>query len=179
MALNYSRITEAVQALIQYCMPTGSIMPMIRSTVPPGWIQWLGNKKIYETEFPRLYEQLAGLPALSKGTDSTGKYVILPDIDGRVLQACSSISDVGKVLEAQLPNITGGFCTYGWTLNGQAYGAFYEDAPGRCPTFGNDGDITSYAWGYIDASKSSSVYARESASNVQPSAVVALMCIRF
>ena len=178
MALNYSRITEAVQALIQYCMPTGSIMPMIRSTVPPGWIQWLGNKKIYETEFPRLYEQLAGLPALSKGTDSTGKYVILPDIDGRVLQACSSISDVGKVLEAQLPNITG---RAGWIVGYGIAVTYPSEAFSWSENIGaNRMALEHNQQGSLDlwfsANRQSSIY---NGSKFQINAISSILCIKI
>ncbi|WP_205051035.1 hypothetical protein, partial [Parasutterella secunda] len=36
-------------------------------------------------------------------------YAVLPDMNGRVFQGTTTVADVCKALEAQLPNITGGF----------------------------------------------------------------------
>lgn len=63
------------------------------------------NIKIYQTQYPNLYAVLNTAGGFAKGTDSTGAYVTLPDINGRVLQATTTASQVGALLEASLPNI--------------------------------------------------------------------------
>ena len=84
-------------------VPTGTIMFFAGSTAPEGFIVWQ-NIKIYQTQYPNLYAVLNTAGGFAKGTDSTGAYVTLPDINGRVLQATTTASQVGALLEASLPN---------------------------------------------------------------------------
>lgn len=94
-------------------VPTGTIMFFSGSTAPEGFIVWQ-NIKIYQTQYPNLYAVLNTAGGFAKGTDSTGAYVTLPDINGRVLQATTSASQVGALLEASLPNI---WCFSSWETN--------------------------------------------------------------
>lgn len=87
-------------------VPTGTIMFFAGSTAPEGFIVWQ-NIKIYQTQYPNLYAVLNTAGGFTKGTDSTGAYVTLPDINGRVLQATTTASQVGALLEAQLPTSHG------------------------------------------------------------------------
>ena len=106
MAISFTLLDQAIDNLITHLAPPGEVRFFMRDTVPPGWLLWQ-NTKIYQNQYPRLYDVMKNLPRLTKGSDSGGAYVILPNIDNRVLQATTSVSNVGQLLEASLPNITG------------------------------------------------------------------------
>ena len=88
-------------------MPPGTIIAYQGSEAPEGFIVY-DHIKIYEDEFPRLYPVLAANPNFNKGTDGDGrKWVELPEIEDLCIQMTTDPSQVGKTLEAQLPNIQG------------------------------------------------------------------------
>ena len=160
-------------------VPTGTIMFFAGSTAPEGFIVWQ-NIKIYQTQYPNLYAVLNTAGGFAKGTDSTGAYVTLPDINGRVLQATTSASQVGALLEAGLPNIQGGFedrrsdalwptsGTNPFWSGGQSSetGALWQIDNNRV---GKHNIVT------FDASRVASLY---SGTSVQPKALSVLACIR-
>ena len=158
-------------------VPTGTIMFFAGSTAPEGFIVWQ-NIKIYQTQYPNLYAVLNTAGGFAKGTDSTGAYVTLPDINGRVLQATTTASQVGALLEASLPNITGdvqaqsdiGIPIY----KSYATGAFVagDHRPNKLDTIAGYG---SYVLD-LDASQSNSLY---SGSKLQNSALQCLICIKL
>ena len=93
------------QAIAQLAapLPTGSIIPIIGKSAPAGYLQCDGSQ-LDHGDAPTLCE-LLWLFDEFKG-DSTS-YAVLPDLDGRVVQGVTDISQVGTYLEAQLPNIEG------------------------------------------------------------------------
>lgn len=152
--------------------PAGQFLQMDTTTIPYRSLLCNGAE-VSRTQYARLFAAIG----TKHGTGDGSTTFVLPNANGRVLQGTTELSQVGQYIEARLPNIKGGFGTYGWTLNGQAYGAFYEDASGKSPNFGNDGASTSYAWGHLDASRYSSVYAE--GASVQPNALLTMTCIRY
>ena len=149
-------------------VPTGTIMFFAGSTAPEGFIVWQ-NIKIYQTQYPNLYAVLNTAGGFAKGTDSTGAYVTLPDINGRVLQATTTASQVGALLEASLPNIIGDLQfsnSYG------ASGAFTSTNVSN--RYDSGSGLAQIALNF-SASKSNAIYA---GSSLQVSALEALVCIK-
>ena len=88
-------------------MPPGTIIAYQGIEAPEGFIVY-DHIKIYEDEFPRLYPVLAANQNFNKGADSDGrKWVELPEIEDLCIQMTTDTSQVGKTLEAKLPNIQG------------------------------------------------------------------------
>ena len=156
-------------------VPTGTIMFFAGSTAPEGFIVWQ-NIKIYQTQYPNLYAVLNTAGGFAKGTDSTGAYVTLPDINGRVLQATTTASQVGALLEASLPDIIGytqivGFVQTDWS---GASGVFQSsnrfNRSVQVEKGVNGADIN------FRAADGNAIYA---GSTLQPKAINLLPCIRY
>lgn len=155
-------------------VPTGTIMFFAGSTAPEGFIVWQ-NIKIYQTQYPNLYAVLNTAGGFAKGTDSTGAYVTLPDINGRVLQATTSASQVGALLEAGLPNITGEIsCLIPWTSANKT-GALELTTKSSNYCTGNDWQSRSDKI-LFNSSSSESLYG--SSSTIQPQSGYALIIIK-
>ena len=155
-------------------VPTGTIMFFAGSTAPEGFIVWQ-NIKIYQTQYPNLYAVLNTAGGFAKGTDSTGAYVTLPDINGRVLQATTSASQVGALLEAGLPNMSGELSQLSSDLllvNG-VFSNTSVSIPKHTSSLGTDQDEVILRF---NASSSNAIY---NGSTVQSPALQALPCIRY
>ena len=163
-------------------MPPGTIIAYQGIEAPEGFIVY-DHIKIYEDEFPRLYPVLAANPNFKKGTDGDGrKWVELPEIEDLCIQMTTDTSQVGKTLEAQLPNIQGSAINFVITGNDaqiNASGALRNDfSIGGDSVFPTNTEIsdTSNADAFkFDASMASSIF---SGSKLQPSALQLLPCIR-
>ena len=158
-------------------VPTGTIMFFAGSTAPEGFIVWQ-NIKIYQTQYPNLYAVLNTAGGFAKGTDSTGAYVTLPDINGRVLQATTTASQVGALLEASLPNNNGQFGAIAATNNNGptiTTGVFSDitDLSNDIYTIGEKGVATRIV---LDLHSGSSIYA---GNKMQPAALQILACIKL
>ena len=174
---------KLLEKFAQMLVPTGAILPFIGTEVPEGFILWQ-EYKIYESQLPKLYARYSTVENFTKGSDSSGNYVQLPSINDRTLQACSSFSLVGKLLEAALPNISGSLyaSTFGdpkqnlfiWTE-----GAFSASLTGSTGigSMTIDYDVAGKTLSYLthNASQSSAIY---SGSNLQPAALQTLIIIK-
>ena len=161
-------------------MPPGTIIAYQGIEAPEGFIVY-DHIKIYEDEFPRLYPVLAANPNFNKGADSDGrKWVELPEIEDLCIQMTTDTSQVGKTLEAQLPNITGGITTTNtWTqivdTGASASGCFQiHEIPNSLGA--TDSGVVGNCGFDIDASRQSSLYSGDS---MQPKALNCLPCIRI
>lgn len=171
-------LAKRIQKIATKAVPCGTVCAFLRGHVPEGWLL-LNGQKVYQKAHANLYEVLSGLSNLAKGSDTTGAYVVLPDMDGRVLQGTSDAGQVGKLLEAQLPNITGTFSaqqltTGAETANATASGALFV-AESRS-TEGSTGTYSACCAIGLDASKGDATY---SGSKVQAQASLVLLCIKI
>ena len=164
-------------------MPPGTIIAYQGIEAPEGFIVY-DHIKIYEDEFPRLYPVLAANPNFNKGADSDGrKWVELPEIDDLCIQMTTDTSQVGKTLEAQLPNITGSLRT---DVNSSGRGVVFSgDGVFEVSSIDvGENSVASYQT-YIATDKmglasfkaqdSSNIY---SGTSIQPKAIQCLPCIR-
>ena len=96
-----NQLLEAINKLIEAAangvkLPTGTILPCARKTVPDGFF-WCNGSSFDEEENPDLYSFL--------GTN------ILPDLRDRTIWGANTADDVGKYLEDGLPNVLGSLRT--------------------------------------------------------------------
>ena len=148
-------------------VPTGAICYFATTAIPTGWLLCNGSNVSRTT-----YKALFAAIGTKFGTGNGSSTVTLPNLDERFIEGTTTTSDVGKKLEAGLPNITGyGNLAHGWGGDGWA-GAFYIDGK----TQGPGGSAANGVNFYMDASRASSLYG--ASTTVQPSALRLLACIK-
>ena len=174
----YTNFKLALQTFIkkevgESLLPTGSVIFVHATDVPQGLLLCNGAA-VSRTKYAKLFSVIGTKYGSGDGSSTFN----LPNLNGRVLQATSNIGDVGKFLEAQLPNIRGKsqLELVEQSSTGQT-GAFKTTAYPefiRNVSYGSGGSM---GWGHVEleASKSNSAY---SGSKLQPSALQLLACIR-
>ena len=158
-----------------YSVPTGTIIHTLAKTAPGGYLELDGSETDRE-DSPALVEHIWSLEIEEfMGDGST--YCVLPDIDGRVVQGTTDESQVGKYLEAQLPNITGSHRARSDTWFGDIVpeGAFYTDEETSNHSIIGVGSGSGNIAVGLNASLSNDLY---SGNNLQVSALQALCCIK-
>lgn len=172
-------LETALEKLYLRATPVGTVATFMANAVPDGWLI-LNGQKVYQSAYPRLYAKLSTVAQLAKGTDGTGAYVTLPNADGRVLQGTSDLASVGKQMEASLPAITGAATwprgSAGIASGITSSGSLEISSIGETATASDGSRLPGDMFLTIDASRSSAFY---SGSTVQPSAVLALIAIRY
>ena len=152
-------------------VPTGAICYFATTAIPTGWLLCNGSNVSRTT-----YKALFAAIGTKFGTGNGSSTFTLPNLDERFIEGTTTTSDVGKKLEAGLPNITG-------TAQGDEFpttemvqldGAFY-----KIGTFGDTytgGGHGSASIGF-DASLVSNVYG--GSPIVQPQSLMLLPCIKI
>lgn len=137
----------------------------------PGYLLCNGAA-VSRTTYSALFEVIG--TTFGAGDNSTT--FNLPDFRNRVFWGADT--NLGTVLSAGLPNITGNFWAYtvGWS-NASGDGAFYGNgaASGVAGNRGGEGG-TACRWGY-NAARSSSIYGKS--ATVQPPAITANIFIKY
>ena len=168
-----ARLTKFAYLIV----PCGAVIPMMVTEIQEGYLV-INAQNVYEVEHKRLYDVLFKNPNLTKGSDSKGNYVKLPDPNGRCIELTSNASFVGKLLQAMLPNITGkgDHAFYGEFISNPAtkWSGALHGVDGETKNTSADWTRSFGAVGF-DASRSSATY---SGSKLQPSALQLLACIR-
>ena len=172
MALpNLSVIAQTMKDLLPKLevssVPTGAIMAF--NDVPEGWLECNGAA-VSRTTYARLFAKVGTKWGAGDGSTTFN----LPNLEGRVLQGTTNLSEVGTLKEAQLPNISGSAITGVYWRNGVSFSGALQSVA-RVETFrydvGTDGTVTLS----LNASKSNSIY---SGSTNQPKAGLTLLCIK-
>ena len=163
---------DVLKQYLDTLVPTGVCQCFLRKTAPTGWME-LDGSQVDKEDAPDLVNLLWQFD-LTKGDSST--YAMLPNMNGRVFQGTTTVSEICKYLEAQLPNISGSFAMFRAASSVQCYEAFQTDGmtgisqpssaegPGDC--------LISF-----NANRNSSIY--KDVGTVQPSSLQLLACIRF
>lgn len=108
-------------------VPVGAIMPYRGTTPPEGWLI-VNGQNVYESVYPDLYNFLKVQPNAKTGTDSTGAFVKCELPHHRVIELTTTVSEVGQLVEAGLPDITGYFSTLDVGAEELPFGAFYKES---------------------------------------------------
>lgn len=93
-----------VQSLVE-SIPVGSVLLWFGADVPDKFLICNGAT-LQRSQYPDLTNVLKDIPQCAGDGSTTIK---LPDFTGRVPQGTTTVADIGKKLEAGLPNITGNF----------------------------------------------------------------------
>ena len=109
-------------------VPVGAIMPYRGTTPPEGWLI-VNGQNVYESVYPDLYNFLKAQPNARTGTDGTGAYVKCELPHHRVIELTTTLSEVGQLVEAGLPDIVGVIGAD--ASSGGASGAFSLKASGQ------------------------------------------------
>ena len=156
-------------ALADLIVPVGSFMFMDAEPDEDYFIPGYGGA-YSRTKYNRLFKKWGVKYGAGDGSTTFN----VPNIIGRVLQGAASMQDVGKYLEAQLPNITG-------SIKDVHVGNIPRG--GGCVQWIDNGGLEprslAGAWSFgdylIDSSKSNATY---SGDKLQVSALQLLACIR-
>lgn len=168
-----NQLLEAINKLIEAAangvkLPTGTILPCARKTVPDGFF-WCNGSSFDEEENPDLYSFL--------GTN------ILPDLRDRTIWGANTADDVGKYLEDGLPNVVGRLNAYALGYVPPEYEHEYNGAIKNRNIINNrsiqliDASNQNLIQDMdFDASKSSAIFGVS--THVQPKSVQLLMIIK-
>lgn len=152
-----------------YACPTGTMLPFAGKTVPAGFLLCNGAA-ISRTTYARLFSVLGTTWGAGDGSTTFN----LPNVNDRCLEGTTNTANVGKYLEAGLPDI-GGNTGIHLTMNGAqaAQYAFFW-------TTGNAGGVTGNNQNYgihFLASRSNGVYGKS--SSVQTNNFQILMIVKI
>ena len=165
----------SLQSVIDVICPPGMFGLFHATDVPEGWLLCNGAT-VSRTTYSRLFAKIG----TKYGSGDGSTTFALPNLDGRVLQGTTNTGNVGNYLEAQLPNIQGGFGSGGetpifWQENSS--GAFWSLERSRYVSFtGLSGTVGRTEYINFNATGFNSTY---SGSKLQPCALQLLACIRF
>lgn len=153
-------------------VPVGTIQTGLYTAPPAGYLAFKRTDQILKSQYPALCDLLFKINGF-KGNGST--YANIPNVDHRVIELASNVSEVGQLIEAGLPDISGSMATFVMTnREPRVGGAFALGFTGPCDNvFGDTAeravDIN------MNASKSNSTYR---GSTFQPSALRGMAIIK-
>lgn len=164
------RVAQAISVQVPPAVPTGAIMAFGVTSIPGGWLLCNGAN-VSRTTYAALFAAIG--TRFGAGDGSTT--FTLPNLDGRFLQGTTDTSQVGKYVEAGLPNIIGKASrviqfapTY--TSSGALYSTDKEY---------NNFSTGQGGFGFtfnLDAARSNPVYG--GSNTVQPAGMKILFCIK-
>lgn len=159
-------------------VPTGAICYFATTAIPTGWLLCNGSN-VSRTTYAALFAAIG----TKFGTGNGSSTFTLPNLDERFIEGTTTTSDVGKKLEAGLPNITGNFGWMGYHSVIQSNpaaltGAFFADSAAAIRYMRDESWEGNSSWNPgMKASRSSSIYGKS--STVQPSTICFMPCIKF
>lgn len=165
------RVAQAISVQIPPAVPTGAIMAFGVTSIPGGWLLCNGAN-VSRTTYANLFAAIG--TRFGSGDGSTT--FTLPNLNERFIEGTTSTANVGKYIEAGLPNITGT----------SAEALIYEDVVLVGAFSSSSHSTTKIGWahgnGYalyqnFNARNSSAIFG--SSSTVQPQSVRLLPCIKF
>ena len=138
-------------------VPVGTIQTGLYTAPPAGYLAFKRTDQILKSQYPALCELLFKINGF-KGNGST--YANIPNVDHRVIELASNVSEVGQLIEAGLPDITGytvGALIRNGSQSNQCNGAFsYLESYDSLIQGGGSGYWASVL--QIHASRSNSTY---------------------
>ena len=169
-----SQFLRSLQVFIQRggACPVGSIIPYLGGDVPYGWLLANGASVLRKQ-----YDKLFALIGTKFGAADAAHFN-LPNLHHRFIEGTTTLSEVGRYVEAGLPNIAGhaawnrgcyDIASMSGSLSVQKYGTSRTENLNDL----QPGDLSIG----LDASKSSSLYG--SSTTVQVSAVFGQYLIRY
>lgn len=147
-------------------IPTGSLVPFAGAVIPEGYLLCNGAA-VSRTTYAKLFAVIGTLWGTGDGETTFN----LPDFSDKFLEGTTSTENVGKFLEAGLPNITGSVKGSRGTI--AACDGAFENLSTSSLQNGGSGTTMGFTF---DASRISSIY--NTSSTVQPNANQVLIIIK-
>ena len=166
------RVAQAIAALIPASVPTGMILPFLGTSVPEGYLLCNGSN-VSRTTYANLFSVIGTRCGAGDGSTT----FTLPNLHRRFAEFSTTLSEIGKTVEAGLPNISGTLGLQGCeSQRNVATGCFSSEATGRVDNgFSNGSDYLNLAG--FSSQRSSSVYGKS--SSVQVASLRLLPCVKF
>ena len=167
------QLLSAMKNLGKMVVPIGTVVFYLGTTIPDGYLLCNGAS-LLRTEYPELFEVLG---AKCGSVDSA--HFNLPNLHHRFIEGTTTLSEVGRYVEAGLPNMTGRFVASAVTLANRANGTgVFSNAKtyGSSQTSNNSnggGDVELP----FDASNSNALFG--ASDTVQTASIRGYMLIRF
>ena len=154
-----------------YACPTGTMLPFAGKTVPAGFLLCNGAA-ISRTTYARLFSVLGTTWGAGDGSTTFN----LPNVNDRCLEGTTNTANVGKYLEAGLPDITGNHGVQGCdAFPNVTAGCFYTINIGGVDAGGSSSKSYLNKVG-LKAVSCSSVYSKS--TTVQPKTFYHLMIVK-
>ena len=153
-------------------VPIGTMLPYAGGEVPEGFLLCNGAS-LSRTEYPELFAAIGD----RWGSDSSSTFK-LPDTHHRFFEGTTVLSEIGKYVQAGLPNNYGVFTfARGGAANGSSGGFYYNDSPCTKRYSMDDAEpgVTGTELNF-SATKCSSLYG--ASNTVQPAGLYGLILIR-
>lgn len=162
---------DVLKQYLDTLVPTGACQCFLCKTAPTGWME-LDGSRVDKEDAPDLVNLLWQFD-LTKG--DTTSYAMLPNMNGRVFQGTTTVSEICKYLEASLPNISGSISDMYGGVNRITNGAFLNTTIFEPAQAASEGVSTGSTFIHFHASADNSIY---NGSAVQMPALQVLACIR-
>ena len=169
-----SQFLRSLQVFIQRggACPVGSIIPYLGGDVPYGWLLANGASVLRKQ-----YDKLFALIGTKFGAADAAHFN-LPNLHHRFIEGTTTLSEVGRYVEAGLPNNHGVFTfARGGASNGASGGFYYNNSP--CTQKYSMSEAEAGVTGTelnFNATQCSSLYG--GSSTVQPAGLYGLLLIR-
>ncbi len=149
--------------------PPGLIGYFASETPPNKYWLICDGRAVSRTAYANLFAKIG----TKYGVGNSSTTFNLPDLRNRVAWGVNS--NIGKYINAGLPNITGYACSPSETYYGDSYGAFYKESQSyRASVGAHNYRVPGH---FFDASRSNAIYGRS--TTVQPPALTLLPCIHI
>ena len=168
--VNLSQIAQALDAMMPELTPVPVGTIDFAHDVPEGWLECNGAA-VSRTKYARLFKKIGTKYGAGDGSTTFN----LPNLHHRVLEATSTISEVGQVMEAGLPDITGTAGDVHAGTKASAAGGLEWQKAGTRQHMSLDG-IWQFGNFFLSASRSSAVHGKS--QTVQMASVRLLAIIR-
>ena len=156
------RVAQLLAEQMPPAVPTGMILPFLGTSVPEGFLLCNGSN-VSRTTYANLFSVIGTRCGAGDGSTT----FTLPNLHRRFAEYTTTTSEVGKTVEAGLPNISGSFgASDGANASTDNTGPFWldHDAGGRTGWGGDGGAVFGF-----DVSRSNALYGET--NTVQPASV--------
>lgn len=166
-------VAQAIAALIPAAVPTGMILPFLGTSVPEGYLLCNGSN-VSRTTYANLFQVIGTKCGAGDGSTT----FTLPNLHRRFAEYTTTPSEVGSLIQAGLPNISGRiYDDRAFLTDPKCSGALSGEV--------SSSSIYRLYWNTsrqssaieLDASKSSVVFG--GSSTVQPQSIRLLPCIKI
>ena len=153
-------------------IPTGSLVPFAGAVIPEGYLLCNGAA-VSRTTYAKLFAVIGTLWGSGDGETTFN----LPDFSDKFIEGTTSTDNVGKFLEAGLPNITGSFTIQIDDGKEEHTGVFNEVSKSNTQGYNRTGSVPGWDQFNFNANANKSIF-KDNTNTVQPAANHVLIIIK-